>query len=107
MRYKGEKSGQSSESCAILAAPIDPIIMTLTIHRNSYGQAVRTLRAALNGHSKKPYSMFCRSDGDANVSFALRKVITWSSICGYVCGSTLSLSGKGFPVLYNLVGTFS
>lgn len=43
-------------------------------YRGGYGQAVRTLRSALNINSKKEFSMFCRSEGDFNVNFALREV---------------------------------
>lgn len=81
---------------------VDPIIMTMSMmYRNSYGQAVRTLRATLNGHSKKPYSMFCRSDGDVNVSFALRKVINSTHVIAKSMVTPCLCLVKG-----NLVGTF-
>ena len=41
---------------------------------------MRTLRAALNMHSKKPQSLFVRSEGDFNVSFALREVRSMSRL---------------------------
>lgn len=46
----------------------------ISVCLRNYGQSVRTLRAALNIDSKKQYNTFLRSEGDYNVSFALREV---------------------------------
>ena len=44
------------------------------LFRSEYGQAVRTLRSALNYESKKENGHFLRKDYNFNCYFALRKV---------------------------------